>query len=117
MLMLTAQHYDLTTDEGRAQSNKDLIELFMHLNRRYEPEVTYEIGAFNARFSVEIKKACRRFAQSLSRLAPTTTPSLRAMRTLRRGLNTCLRALGSYRGSRVSCSEEIARRGRRCRPR
>jgi FkbM family methyltransferase len=56
LLMSMAQHYDLLTDAGRAESNKDIVNSFIALNGRINPEVTYEIGAFDARYSVEIRK-------------------------------------------------------------
>src|SRR5262245_35128950 len=56
MLMGTARHFDLDVASGRAKSNKSLGKFFLNLNGRVEPDVTYEIGASNARFSVNIKK-------------------------------------------------------------
>jgi hypothetical protein len=55
-LMRTARHYDLGSQIGRTQSNKDLTNFFIALQQWIKPEISYEIGAYNARFSVFIRE-------------------------------------------------------------
>lgn len=55
LLMAQARQYDLYKG-GRQQSNKDITLAFIILNTLLKPEVTYEIGAFEAQFSITIRK-------------------------------------------------------------
>jgi FkbM family methyltransferase len=55
-LMRTARHYDLGSQIGRTQSNKDLTSFFIALQQWIKPKISYEIGAYNARFSVLIRE-------------------------------------------------------------
>jgi FkbM family methyltransferase len=56
MLLQSASRYDLRQDGERRRSNKNLIDLFVRLQRRLRPQLTFEIGAFNAEVSLEMRR-------------------------------------------------------------
>ena len=56
LLLQTAAHYNLLNKKERTRSNEDLLSLFYMLQERIRPDLTVEIGAFNATFSVEMRR-------------------------------------------------------------
>ncbi len=56
MLLQNAANYDVGNEAERHRSNEDLISLFYMLQDRIHPDLTVEIGAFNAKFSIEMKR-------------------------------------------------------------
>jgi len=55
LLMAKAQQYDFSKG-GRERSNEDVRLAFYAINALIKPEVTYEVGAFEAQFSKTIKE-------------------------------------------------------------
>ena len=53
-LLSSASYYNLTDRLERQRSNQDLVAFFTLLQQRLRPAVTFEIGAFNARFSIDM---------------------------------------------------------------
>ena len=56
MLMQTASHYRLARLTERGRSNQDLSDLFFTLQEKTKPDLSVEIGAYEATFSTEMKK-------------------------------------------------------------
>jgi FkbM family methyltransferase len=56
LLLQNAAHYDVGNESERRRSNEDLISLFYMLQDRIRPELTVEIGAFNAKFSIDMRR-------------------------------------------------------------
>lgn len=56
MLLSRASRYDLSDKAERRRSNKELVDFFYLLQQRLRPAIIFEIGAFGAEFSVEMKR-------------------------------------------------------------
>ena len=55
-LMSQAQHYVLEDAKERRRSNRELVSLFMNVQRALKPQVSLEIGAYEAGFSQNVRK-------------------------------------------------------------
>ena len=56
LLMQTASYYRLPQLTERERSSRDLTDLFLTLQEKTKPDLSVEIGAFQATFSIEMKK-------------------------------------------------------------
>ena len=56
MLLEAARRYNLAEASERARSNKRLVDLFLTIQERCRPDLTFEIGAFQADFSIAVKR-------------------------------------------------------------